>query len=216
MLAALRDDGLAIETESAPIGGAGYDAAGDPLPDATLALAQQCRRGAVRRRRRPAVRHAAARAAARAGAARDSQGAGPVRQPAAGDALSRSSPHASTLKPEVVAGLDLLIVRELTGDIYFGEPRGLRTTPTGEREGFDTMRYAEARDPPHREGRLRDRPPARRSALLGRQGQRARDQHPVARRRHRGRRATIPTSRSRTCTSTTPRCSSCATRSSST
>ena len=50
---------------------------------------------------------------------------------------------ASSLKPEVVAGLDLLIVRELTGDIYFGEPRGVRTLPNGEREGYNTMKYAE-------------------------------------------------------------------------
>ena len=50
---------------------------------------------------------------------------------------------ASALKPEVVAGLDLLIVRELTGDIYFGEPKGIRQT-AGEREGFDTMRYRES------------------------------------------------------------------------
>ena len=55
---------------------------------------------------------------------------------------------ASTLKPEIVSGLDLMIVRELTGDIYFGQPRGMRTAPDGafkgEREGFDTMRYAES------------------------------------------------------------------------
>jgi 3-isopropylmalate dehydrogenase len=54
---------------------------------------------------------------------------------------------ASTLKPEVVAGLDILIIRELTGDIYFGQPRGVRAAPDGPfkgaREGFDTMRYAE-------------------------------------------------------------------------
>jgi 3-isopropylmalate dehydrogenase len=50
---------------------------------------------------------------------------------------------ASTLRPEVVAGLDLLILRELTGDIYFGQPRGIRTDGNGVREGFDTMRYSE-------------------------------------------------------------------------
>ena len=54
---------------------------------------------------------------------------------------------ASTLKPEVVSGLDILIIRELTGDIYFGQPRGVRECPDGpfkgQREGFDTMRYAE-------------------------------------------------------------------------
>jgi 3-isopropylmalate dehydrogenase len=51
---------------------------------------------------------------------------------------------ASTLKPEVVAGLDLMIVRELTGDIYFGQPRGRRSNLAGETEGFDTMVYSEA------------------------------------------------------------------------
>lgn len=51
---------------------------------------------------------------------------------------------ASTLKPEVVSGLDILIVRELTGDIYFGEPRGIITNDKGEKEGFNTMRYSES------------------------------------------------------------------------
>jgi 3-isopropylmalate dehydrogenase len=51
---------------------------------------------------------------------------------------------ASTLKPEVVSGLDLMIVRELTGDIYFGQPRGISTLENGEREGINTMRYNES------------------------------------------------------------------------
>jgi 3-isopropylmalate dehydrogenase len=50
---------------------------------------------------------------------------------------------ASTLRPEVAKGIDLVIVRELTGDVYFGTPRGRRTTAAGRREGFDTMRYDE-------------------------------------------------------------------------
>lgn len=51
---------------------------------------------------------------------------------------------ASTLKPEVVAGLDILIVRELTGGIYFGQPRGIRTLKNGERQGFNTYVYSES------------------------------------------------------------------------
>ena len=58
--------------------------------------------------------------------------------------LYKELANASTLKPEVVAGLDILIVRELTGDIYFGEPRGIRTLDNGEREGFNTMKYSES------------------------------------------------------------------------
>ena len=52
--------------------------------------------------------------------------------------------QASSLKPELVNDLDLMILRELTGDIYFGQPRGQRKTDSGEREGFDTMKYSES------------------------------------------------------------------------
>jgi 3-isopropylmalate dehydrogenase len=52
--------------------------------------------------------------------------------------------NASSLKPELVSGLDIMILRELTGDIYFGQPRGIRTLENGERQGFDTMHYSES------------------------------------------------------------------------
>ena len=52
--------------------------------------------------------------------------------------------HASSLKPEYVSGLDILIVRELVGGIYFGKPRGIRTLVDGEREGYNTYRYKES------------------------------------------------------------------------
>jgi 3-isopropylmalate dehydrogenase len=52
--------------------------------------------------------------------------------------------EASTLKPEIVSGLDIMIVRELTGDIYFGQPRGVETLPSGERRGINTMVYTES------------------------------------------------------------------------
>ncbi|WP_394261977.1 3-isopropylmalate dehydrogenase [Moraxella boevrei] len=58
--------------------------------------------------------------------------------------LYKELANASTLKSDVVSGLDILIVRELTGDIYFGEPRGIVTNDKGEREGFNTMRYSES------------------------------------------------------------------------
>ena len=62
---------------------------------------------------------------------------------------------ASTLKPEVVAGLDLMIVRELTGGVYFGEPRGIETLPDGTRRGVNTQVYTDGRDPARRPRRLR-------------------------------------------------------------
>jgi 3-isopropylmalate dehydrogenase len=143
LLERLRRDGLPIETETAPIGGAGYDAAGQPLPDATLKLAQAADAavmGAVGGPKYDALpRHL--RPERGLLAIRKSLGLFANLRPAR---LHPELAAASTLKPEAVAGLDLMIVRELTGDIYFGAPRGRRTNAAGEAEGFDTMLYNEA------------------------------------------------------------------------
>jgi 3-isopropylmalate dehydrogenase len=143
VLEALRSDGLKIETEQAPVGGAGYDAAGEPLPAATLQLAQQADAvlfGAVGGPQYDTLPRAK----------RPEQGLLALRKELGLFANLRPAvlypelAQASTLKADVVAGLDIMILRELTGDIYFGQPRGRRQTGSGEREGFDTMRYTES------------------------------------------------------------------------
>ena len=132
---------LPLEMHEAPVGGAGVDAAGDPLPESTLRLAKDADAilfGAVGDPRYDALPRAKRPEQAILGL-RKALGLFANLRPA------RVHPElaaASALKPEVVAGLDILIVRELTGDIYFGEPRGIREV-AGEREGFDTMRYSE-------------------------------------------------------------------------
>ena len=141
VLDALRRDGLALETETAPIGGAGYDAAKHPLPEATLALAQAADAvllGAVGGPRYDTLPRAL----------RPEQGILGIRKALGLFANLRPAilypelAASSTLKAEIVAGLDLMIIRELTGDIYFGQPRGRRTNAAGEDEGFDTMLYS--------------------------------------------------------------------------
>ena len=142
VLRALAQDGLPLELEEAPFGGAGYDAHGDPLPASTLKLAREADAvlcGAVGGPQYDALSRAQ----------RPEQGILRIRKELNLFANLRPAilyPElvgASTLKPEVVSGLDLMIVRELTGDIYFGEPRGRRQNANGAREGFDTMLYSE-------------------------------------------------------------------------
>ena len=127
----------------APIGGAGYEAFGDPLPDTTLQLAKDSDAvllGAVGDWKYDKLeRHL-----------RPERGLLRIRKELNLFANLRPAllypelAGASTLKPEVVSGLDLMIIRELTGDIYFGQPRGISTLENGEREGINTMRYNES------------------------------------------------------------------------
>jgi len=138
--------GLSLDIKEAPVGGRAYDLHGHPLPSSTLELAKSSDAvlfGAVGdwkydklpREHRPEQAILGLRKAL---------GLFANLRPAI---LYPELANASSLKPEVVSGLDILILRELTGDIYFGTPRGVRTAAdgpfAGEREGFDTMRYAE-------------------------------------------------------------------------
>ena len=141
-LAVLKRLELPLEMEEAPVGGAGYDASGDPLPEATLKLAKQADAilfGAVGGWKYDELPRAKRPEQAILGL-RKHLGLFANLRPAQ---VYAELAGASALKAEVVAGLDLLIIRELTGDIYFGQPRGIQKLPDGQREGFDTMRYAE-------------------------------------------------------------------------
>jgi 3-isopropylmalate dehydrogenase len=142
VMRALAADGLKLELEEAPFGGAGFDAAGDPLPEATLRLAKHAGAvlcGAVGGPKYDALPRPQ----------RPEQGILRIRKELGLFANLRPATlypelvGASTLKPEVVSGLDIMIVRELTGDIYFGEPRGRRENERKERVGYDTMLYSE-------------------------------------------------------------------------
>ena len=129
--------------DEAPIGGAGYDSDGDPLPQTTLQKAKDAdailmgsvgdwRYDQLPRELRPERGLLRIRSELNLFAN--------LRPAMLFDQLV----DASSLKPNIVSGLDILIVRELTGDIYFGQPRGIRNLKNGEREGFNTMRYSES------------------------------------------------------------------------
>ena len=138
----LAGEGLDIELDEGLVGGAAYDATGTPLPETTLAMAREADAvllGAVGGPKweplEIAVRPEKGLLGLRAGLGLFSN-----LRPAI---LYPQLAAASSLRPEIVAGLDIMIVRELTGGIYFGQPRGVRTLENGERQGFNTLVYAE-------------------------------------------------------------------------
>lgn len=136
---------LDLEMETAPVGGAAYEAAGHPLPPATLKLAMESDAvlfGAVGDWKYDTLDRPLRPEQAILGL-RKHMGLFANFRPAI---CYKELTHASSLKPELVAGLDILIIRELTGDIYFGQPRGRRVATDGHfpgsEEAFDTMRYS--------------------------------------------------------------------------
>jgi 3-isopropylmalate dehydrogenase len=133
---------LDLQLEDGLIGGAAIDATGQPLPPQTLAQAEGADAillGAVGGPKWQAINPNL----------RPEQGLLQLR--AGLDLFANLRPallfpelaSASSLKAEVVAGLDILIVRELTGGLYFGEPRGIRTLADGQRQGYNTLAYSE-------------------------------------------------------------------------
>ena len=141
----LQEMDLKLEMETALVGGTAYEAHGHPLPDSTLALAKAADAvlfGAVGDWKYDKLERALRPEQAILGLRKNLGLFANFRPALCYEQLT----HASSLKPELVAGLDILIIRELTGDIYFGQPRGRRTAVDGHfpgaEEAFDTMRYS--------------------------------------------------------------------------
>lgn len=143
VLDALRQDGLKVETEHAPLGGAAYDQYGAPYPEATQKLCREADAVLLGAVGGPQYDKLDRPLRPERGllAIRKDLGLFANLRPAI---LYPELANASTLKPEVVSGLDIMIVRELTGDIYFGQPRGIAVNELGEREAYNTMRYSES------------------------------------------------------------------------
>jgi 3-isopropylmalate dehydrogenase len=136
---------LPLQTETAAVGGAAFEAHGHPLPETTLALAKAADAvlfGAVGDWKYDRLERALRPEQAILGLRKQLGLFANLRPAICYEQLT----DASSLKPELVAGLDILIIRELTGDIYFGQPRGRRTATDGHfpgaEEAFDTMRYS--------------------------------------------------------------------------
>jgi 3-isopropylmalate dehydrogenase len=143
VLERLAQDGLPIELEYGVLGGAAYDRYQHPYPEETRKLvraADAVLLGAVGGPQYDKLDRPL-RPERGLLAIRKDLGLFANLRPAV---LYSELASASTLKPEVVSGLDIMIVRELTGDIYFGQPRGIAVNELGEREAYNTMRYSES------------------------------------------------------------------------
>ncbi|MGQ0335237.1 3-isopropylmalate dehydrogenase [Halomonas elongata] len=143
VLAACQAQGLDVKVEEAPVGGAAYDAEGSPLPESTLARARAADAvllGAVGGPKWDKLEDISKRPEKGLLGLRKELGLFGNLRPAL---LYPQLAEASSLKPELVAGLDIMIVRELTGGIYFGQPRGIEERD-GQRVGYNTYVYSEA------------------------------------------------------------------------
>lgn len=139
---AIRRSGKAIECERAPIGGSAYDSCGDPLPGETLDLAKRADAvllGAVGGPKYDALEFAKRPERGLLGIRSGLGLFANLRPVVCLEELADRSP----LRPELVGGLDILIVRELTGGIYFAEPRGIGKAEDGSRRGVNTLAYGE-------------------------------------------------------------------------